>query len=245
MRYFSYILTFALVILIANNTNADQRTFVWTYQYQTLKPGEAEFEQYTTLSTPRGNQFERKTSIEHQFELEVGMTPRYDFSIYQVFKQAAGGNYRYEAFKLRGRYRLGDEAGSWVKPILYFEYKANQNFTAQKVEFKPIVGMQGDPYIIAINPKLEWEKKGKAEAKILWGYSGAIGYKIYKLLAFGVELSGSKKGHYFGPTISHGTEHLWVSLGAGYLTSKVDPADPVDEIKIRLLIGVGIPNGKE
>ncbi len=241
MRISLHILTLALSLFLASNALADRRAFVWTYQYQTLMPGEAEFEQYTTLSTPHGNQFERNTAFEHQFELEVGMTPRFDFSVYQVFGQSAAGNYRYKAFKLRSRYRLGNETGDWLKPILYFEYKANQDFTAQEIEFKPIIGKQGEKYLMALNPKLAWEKEGEAE--IGWGYSGAMAYKLSKVMAVGAEISGGEDETYFGPTISHGTEHLWVSLGSAFLIGKADPGQ--SEVKIRLLIGVGIPSGSK
>lgn len=232
--YLPYILSG--IFILNSAAQADERSYVWTYQYQTMEPGAAEIEHYMTLTTPYADSISGTMSVEHQLELEVGMTERYDFSIYQVFGQKPGESFKYKAFKLRSRYRTGELGGDLIRPILYFEYKANQDFTEQKVEFKPIVGNTFDRIEVAINPKIEWEKKNKAE--YLWGYAAALGYKVSPMFGFGLEFTGSESGHYFGPTISHGGHNLWMALGSGFALGSVDADKP--EMQIRLLIGIGI-----
>jgi hypothetical protein len=234
-----YILPSVLCFLLASSgtARADQRVFVWTYQYQTLHSGEAEIEQYTTLTTPSSSQFKDTTSIEHQYEIEIGMTDRFDFSIYQVFGQTPGSSYRYKAFKLRSRYRLGTTGGDWLKPIIYLEYKANQDFSQQDIEFKPIIGMTTGDYIAAINPKLELEIK-RDESEFEWGYSAGLSRKLGSLGGIGLELSGSEAGNYFGPTLYHGRSKLWMSLGSGFAIRSVESGKP--KIQLRLILGFNV-----
>ncbi|MFA6107143.1 MAG: hypothetical protein WDA75_00110, partial [Candidatus Latescibacterota bacterium] len=80
---------------------------MWTYESLTLTSGEGELETYFTLSSPDKGALEGRTSVEHQVELEVGMSERLDCGLYQVFGQAPGEALTYEGYKLRGRYRLG------------------------------------------------------------------------------------------------------------------------------------------
>jgi hypothetical protein len=66
---------------------ADRRMFVWNYEAQTLPRGEAELETYLTLSSTDRNRTIGRTSAQHQLELEIGMTNRFDPAIYEVFQQ--------------------------------------------------------------------------------------------------------------------------------------------------------------
>lgn len=79
-----------LILIFSCPSYSDQRIYVWTYEYKTMHRGEAEFEHYFTLSTPKLDKMEGQTSVEHQLELEVGMTDHFDFAIYQVLKQNPG-----------------------------------------------------------------------------------------------------------------------------------------------------------
>ncbi|MBM3328886.1 MAG: hypothetical protein FJY67_05355 [Calditrichaeota bacterium] len=221
--------------------HADQRLFVWTYEYQTLAPGEAEVEYYHTLTTPYSDSTKGVTTLTQQVELEIGMTDRFDFSLYQVFKQSPGASLKFDASKFRSRYRFGDLGGDRFRPILYVEYQTKQDFAEHKVEFKPIAGQRGDPWNLAFQPVFEWIKKDRG----LWlgGYSAAAGYRVGKLFNVGLEASGGPKGHYLGPTIAHGEGHLWTSLGAGFAVSEVDKGEP--KLRIRLLIGIGVAGHEE
>ena len=78
MKLFTIIL-FSIVITF-NVSLSDQRSFVWTYEYMIMEPGEAEFEQYTTFSASDQDNFEGNVTSELNFELEIGMNEYFDFN---------------------------------------------------------------------------------------------------------------------------------------------------------------------
>jgi len=220
------------------SVSADDRKFVWTYEYQTMPRGSAEVEHYLTLTSPDGGSMAGKTSVEHAFELEIGMNDRFDFGLYQVFKQSPGASLKYTGFKARGRYRTGDINGDWLKPVIYVEYQGVPDFSSYKLEFKPIVGKTYGMWVTALNPKVELVGKADGSSEWEWGYTGGGAVLLHHLFGLGVEAQGSEKGHYVGPSISHGGDGLWISLGSGFALGDVDPGEP--EVKIRLLIGVHV-----
>ena len=74
---------------------ADQRHFVWTYEYKTIERGEVEFEHQYTTSYFEASNLSNNTKIVHQLELEIGMNERYDVAIYHQFEQQ-------DTFKYKG-----------------------------------------------------------------------------------------------------------------------------------------------
>ena len=237
-QYFIFSLTaFMLAILLPAKVQADQRQFVWTYEYLLMERGEAEIESYYTLESPESGNMKGITTSKHDIELEIGMTERYDFGIYYTFEQKHGEELKHTGFKLRGRYRTGPKAGSFVKPIIYFEYKSNPDFSKQKLEFKPIVGKTLGNYTVAINPVFEIEHEDEWDSMVV-KYRTALGYRLDRYNSIGVDLTGSETGHYIGPVISHGRHNLWMALGSGFKISKIDEGKP--ELQIRLLMGIGI-----
>jgi len=100
-RYYAILIVLVAKFYLAIAAFADQRFYVWTYEYKILERGRGEVEDYFTLSTPDMGHVEGTMAAEHQLELEVGMTERYDFAIHQVFKQNPGQSLKYEGFKLR------------------------------------------------------------------------------------------------------------------------------------------------
>ena len=76
------------------------------------------------------------------------------------------------------------------------------------------------------------------EIEIETEYAMGLSYKINKLLNAGIELKGSEYGHYWGPTISHGTHDIWLSLGAAFALGTVKEGKA--EMEIRMIMGVGL-----
>lgn len=244
MNYFKVVaVSVFTVFLYTGVLSADNRVMVWNYQYQTMERGAAEVEYYHTISTPTAARVDSSVSVEQQVELEIGMTDRFDFSIYQVFGQSPGKTLVYKAFKTRFRFRTGALDGDWLKPVVYAEYKANPDFTEQKFEIKPILGKHFPRWDAALNPVGELVKKASEGGS--WefeaGWNAGVAYKVNKLLHLGLELTRSDDGTYLGPTIAHGYGHLWVALGSGFAIS--DVAADVPELKVRLLIGVNVAKG--
>ena len=237
MKFKFIIMVFAIGVFYSYNSRADHRSYVWTYEYQVLGPGEAEFEQYTTFSSPDIDSFKTMGSTELNFELEVGMNKRFDFAIYQVFRQNAGESLKYDGFKLRGRYKFFDKGEFFVNPLIYVEYKGNQSFSEHEFETKLILGKDFGNFNISLNPYFELAKEGE-EWEFKPKYAVGISYHPAELFLFGMEAIGDKSGNYFGPTISHGSPRIWVSLGSLFKLGKIDIGNP--EFRIRMILGVGL-----
>ncbi len=226
---------FLIVFMAVPECMADWRSYVWTYEYQTVDRGDAELESYFTLSTPEIDRMEGITTTDFQLELEVGMTERYDFSIYQIFEQAPEGSLRYKGYKLRSRYRFGEKGRYPLDPLIYVEYKGKPDFSEHGIELKLILAKDIGATNIALNPILEFERDGEWEVEP--EYAVGITRRISDLLKFGLEAKGGESGHYIGPVISHGRDDLWVSLGSAIKLGDVDEGKP--EFQIRLLMAVG------
>ncbi|RMH69883.1 MAG: hypothetical protein D6675_11195 [Gemmatimonadetes bacterium] len=227
----------ALLLISLNWVHADQRSYVWTYPYISTEPGHAELEHYYTTTTPNLDQPEGTTTTEHQFEVEIGMNERFDVAIYQVFKQAPDDALKYNGYKLRCRYRLGERGKWFIDPQLYAEYKGKSDFHEHELEGKLILARDFDRWNIALNPvfEAEWEdSEWETETKL----NAGISYHPTKLLAVGMELQTSEDATYLGPTISHGEDGLWVALGSAFAAGDVE--EGAAEFKLRMILGVGI-----
>lgn len=225
----------ATVTLLSSDVLADQRSYVWNYEYLTLPRGEGELESYFTISAPDRNNLEGNTTVEHRIELEVGMTDRFDFGIYQIFSQAPGESLEYDRFQLRGRYRIGEKGRYLVDPLIYLEYKGMPDFAEHGIEAKLILAKDIGRLNLVFNPIVEFEFGDETEVET--EYTCGMSYSIYELLRLGIEAKGSRDGHYIGPVLAHGTGHLWVALGSALNLGSV--TEGKSEFQLRLLLGIG------
>jgi len=222
-----------LTFCIPGSMLADNRSYVWTYEYLTVSKGEAELESYFTLSSVDKSRMSGNTLAEHRFELEVGMTDRFDFAVYQIFSQAPGEGLVYDGFQLRGRYRIGEKGQYFLDPLLYVEYKGVPDFSENALETKLILARDFGRWNIALNPIAEFEFGADHEVEL--EYAAGVSYGVSRLLRFGVEAKGSENGHYIGPVISHGGRY-WVALGSAMNVGSVEAGKP--ELELRLVLGV-------
>jgi len=228
-------LSVSLVICSPGDVFADNRSYVWTYEYMTLQRGEAEIESYFTLSSLDRNRMSGNTVAEHRYELEVGMTDRFDFAIYQIFSQAPGEGLVYDGFQLRGRYRIGEKGEYFLDPLLYVEYKGVPDFSENALETKLILARDFGRWNIALNPIAEFEFG--QDRKVEFEYAAGVRYNISGLLRFGIEAKGSEDGHYVGPVISHGGKY-WVAVGSALNVGNVEAGRP--ELELRMILGIGL-----
>ena len=223
-----------IMFFMAAFCTADQRHFVWTYEYKTVDQGEVEFEHYYTTSYPNASDLTFEQTTGHQFELEIGMNERFDFAIYHQFEQNQE-IFNYKGYKLRWRYRIGEKNQLLLDPLLYLEYHGNSDFSKHAIESKIILAKETDHLIASFNPIVEIEK-GEQEVEI--EYAAGVAYKINNILNIGIEFKGGKNGHYWGPTISHGTHDIWLSLGSAFALGTIKEGKP--EMEIRMIMGVGL-----
>ena len=226
---------FGGIILVFSLLLADQRHFVWTYEYKTVSKGEVEFEHYYTTSHPNSSDLSEGIKTGHQLELEIGMNEKYDFAVYHQFEQQ--NSFVYKGYKLRWRYRIGEKNQYLLDPLLYLEYHGKPDFSEHGIETKIIFAKETTNMIISFNPVLEIEIE-EDENEFEAEYAAGLSYKINKLLRAGFEIKGSENGHYFGPTISHGVHDIWFSLGSAFAVSAVKGEKP--DMEIRMIMGIGI-----
>ncbi len=226
-----------LVVSAFNILSADKRLYVWTYEYKTMAPGEGEIETYYTSSIPDWQNREGKVTIDIQLELEVGMTKNFDFAIYSSLIQEPGSSLKFKGYKLRSRYKFGRKNQFLMDPLLYLEYKGKPGFSEHGIETKLVLSKDLGKLNISLNPVLEFEKEHR-DWEAEFEYAMGVSYKIIDILSIGLEAKGSEHGHYIGPVIAHGSEHLWVALGSALAVSPTPASKP--RFQIRLLLGIGL-----
>jgi len=218
----------ALAVSLAR---ADQRNYVWTYEYSTLAKGNAEIEFYQTAVT-KDRSVRNASDWTQQLELEYGISDRLDVSIYQVYEQAADTpSMTYAGYKLRMRYRVAEKNTLPVDVLFYAEHK--ESTTGENaVEGKLILAKDLGKLNLAYNQIYERiYNTGKGVNE----FAAGVSYEVVPWLRIGVESKGSySKGEYAaGPTLAWSGSRIWANLGAQYgLNSKTNDRE------VRFLLGV-------
>lgn len=224
------------VLAISKNASADRRSYVWTYEYQTMPKGQAEVEYYTTLEVPKWENTDTNT-WKHWLELEYGITDRWDVSLYQQFKQTnkkTGSDFEYDGFKARTRYRIGERGLYLVDPLLYLEYIRNDNLNKPNLlEGKLILARDFDRLNVAYNQiiKQELDSDGATEHE----YAAAASYELMPAFKFGLESKGSytSEKYYLGPVASWATEKFWITVSPVFGLNNRS-----DDIQVRSIVGI-------
>lgn len=209
----------ALVIVLgfcAENSFADRRSYVWTYEYMTMPKGMWELEYYLTSEAADINRSNINT-LKHWFELEYGITNNWDVAMYQMWKtknKKAENDTEYDGFKLRTRYRFGKTGQYIVDPEVYLEYIRDDDLSKPNVgEVKLILGKDFGDFNISYNQilKRNLEKEGKTGHE----YAVGVNYRFTPAFKFGLESKGvyNERKSALGPTLSWSGKKIWVSLG--------------------------------
>jgi hypothetical protein len=216
-----------MVLLGVNSAKADRRSYVWTYEYQTMPKGESEVEYYMTHKVPDFHKYDDKNTWEHQAEYEYGLTDRWDISIYQRWKQTntrRDDKFEYTGTKLRTRYRLGEKEMYPLDTLLYLEYiRPDSSNEAEIMEGKVIIAKDFDKFNIAYNQILKV------------GINDNLSYEFNPRWKVGFETTGNytEDKYYIGPTVSWASEKFWV--GVGLLRGLNDRSD---DLRARLIMGI-------
>ncbi len=237
MRIKSLFLTAMAVFLLTGvNTYADQRSYVWTYEYMTMPKGKAEIEYYHTTKIPDTSDADINT-MKHQIEFEYGITDHWDLALYQRFEQKNNKkevDFTYDVFKLRTRYRFGEKGQFIVDPLLYLEYIRDVNFSKPNVfEAKIILAKDIGNFNLVYNQifKQEVERRGATE----YEYAFGANYRLSPKLSIGLESKGNytDREFYLGPTFSYSRDTNWVAFGILQALNSQS-----DDIQTRLIFGI-------
>lgn len=230
------ILASVLFFSFCQRANADWRSYVWTYEYMTMRKGTWELENYLTVVVPDKDDPDINT-WKDSLEIEYGITDRWDISMYQNFKytnRSSESDLEYDGFKIRTRYRIREKGEFLLDQLIYFEYIRDEELSKPNVlEGKLILAKDIGKFNISYNQilKQEAEINGRTEHE----YAAGAHYKIMPRFRLGIESKGNYRDekYYLGPTISFAAEKTWVALGVlSALNNKSD------DIQTRLIIGI-------
>ena len=217
---------------------ADPRSYVWTYEYMTVREGHAELEYYSTTEVADTDAPET-SSWKHQVELEYGLTSKTDIAMYQNFKQSntpASKTFSYDGMKLRLRHRLAEKGELPVDTLLYAEYVRNTDLSAQgALEAKLVLAKDLGRLNLSYNQVVEFplEKLSAAEHRFSAGASWALS-GVFKA---GFEATGDYKAdaYYAGPTVHLRARDMKLWANLGYLAG-LNPDSK--DAQTRLIVGV-------
>ncbi len=227
--------TFCVVALVSN-VRADRRQFVWTYEPILQVPDGVDLEFYQTTRIDQTDNWEYRIEVEH------GLNHNWDISIYQIFAQAEGGSFKWDAFQVRTRLRLSEVGMTPFDPVLYLEYRRKINLKEQnKFEVKLLMGTSANQFIFAVNPVYEffWAP-GDPIHEV--GIDAGLAYAPSYLISIGVESTtrhellkfvDDETSSYLGPTISLASGPIWYSFGYAWGLN-----DNSDDARARFIMGV-------
>lgn len=228
----------ALLVAGPSAAKADPRSYVWTYEYMTVREGHAEVEYYSTTEVADADAPE--TSVwKHQVELEYGLTPKTDIAMYQNFKQSnkpASKTFSYDGMKLRLRHRLAEKGELPVDALLYAEYVRSTDLSAQgALEAKVVLAKDLGRLNLAYNQVVEFPLERLADAQ--HRFAAGASWRFSGILKAGLEATGDYKANAYhaGPTVHLRAKDMKVWANLGYLAGLNSDSK---DVQTRLIIGV-------
>jgi hypothetical protein len=230
-KIFIVLMAAVVLVLSAGKAPADQRSYVWTYEYLTLAKDSAEIEYYQTAVT-KDRQKDSSSDWQQQIELEYGITDHLDAALYQVFEQKENDKMKYSGYKYRLRYRIAEKDQLPVDVLLYAEHQ--EKVDAKNVfEGKLILAKDIGKLNIAYNQiyKNTYVSGDKADHE----YSVGVSYEVIPAIRFGVESKGNYRTDKYaaGPTLSWVGGRIWANIGAVYGLNR-----RTNDREARFLLGV-------
>ncbi|OGW34623.1 MAG: hypothetical protein A2010_17570 [Nitrospirae bacterium GWD2_57_9] len=222
---------FVFMWLFAGAAAADQRSYVWTYEYLTLSKDHAELEYYQTAVT-KDRQSDNSSDWQQQLELEYGLTDHLDAALYQVFDQKENDKMKYSGYKFRLRYRIAEKDVLPLDVLLYVEHQ--EKVDGKNVfEGKLILAKDIGKVNFAYNQiyKNTYASGDSADHE----YAAGVSYEVTPAVRVGVESKGNYRTDKYsaGPTIAWIGGRIWANLGAVYGLNR-----RTDDRQVRFLLGV-------
>ena len=219
-----------VLVLVGTGARADEKYYVWTYDYSTLASGSSEIEYYFT-GVAADRQMSKKNDWQHQVELEYGITDHLDIGVYQIIEQPADDALHYAGYKARLRYRVAERNTFPLDIVLYAEHEEKirgQNAFEGKLILAKDIGKLNLSYN-QIYERTYSSGKGEHE------YAVGISYQINPFFRIGVESKGSHtEGEYAaGPTIAWAGSRFWTNVGVLYGLNR-----RTNDREVRFVLGI-------
>ena len=239
----SRIAVVALVLATTLTTaRADRRAFTQTYEYATMPAGQVEMELYTEEARPDLSDDDIR-AFQMQLEFEVGITDRWDVSVYHVFEQSIAGAeseaLHFSEVKAKTRYRFA-ERGEWpVDTLLYFEGIKVFAEDVYELELKGIFARDFDKVTVALNLIAEVAFGDVEEFE--QGFALGATYEVSPAWKLGAEAFGNgelQEGEFekmwAGPSLSWApSPGFWFAINAGF-----GVLEQSDDLLVRSIFGL-------
>jgi hypothetical protein len=225
------VMVMVFTVFFGGAARADQRSYVWTYEYLTLASDSAEIEFYQTAVT-KDRQKDSSSDWQQQLELEYGITDRLDAALYQVYDQKEQDKMKYSGYKFRLRYRIAERNRLPVDMLLYAEHQEKVD-AGNVFEGKLILAKDIGKLNVAYNQiyKNTYTSGDQADHE----YAAGVSYEATPAVRFGVESKGNYRTDKYaaGPTLSWSGGRIWANLGAVYGLNR-----RTNDREVRFLLGV-------
>ena len=232
MKKWMTVIGIAVLVVLASAGigRANERYYVWTYEYSTLAAGSAELEFYQTATT-RDRSVSGASDWKQQLELEYGITDHLDAGLYEVFEQPSSGGFTYAGYKVKLRYRIAEKDILPLDTLLYAEHEESTGGDSV-FEGKVILAKEIGRFNVAYNQIYE---RVYATGKGEHGYAAGASAELTPAVRVGIESKGSySEGEYAaGPTIAWSGGRLWANLGAVFALNH-----KTNDREVRFLVGV-------
>jgi hypothetical protein len=250
MRFALRLGIFVATILLTVSSFGGARHFTYLYEAPTSAPGSVELENSVTWQ--RGSNPTRFDQVDFRHELEVGITDRFQASIYvadwsyENDPSLSGFTYSDSAIELI--YNLSNPVLDPVGLSLYEEISVGrQHF---ELESKLIAQKNFGRLVLDYNATLEaeWEAKGLAEHNGEFQQALGASYEISPRISVGIELlhefvfrewqdQEKIRNLFVGPNVAVRHGNWFVTVTA--LAQATDTADEAD-FQVRTIFGIGL-----
>lgn len=187
--FFSFALGFFL--MGQGDAFAHMRDYLLNQNYYTARRGELEVELWNDYNMKDFDN-DGTHSSRHQIELEYGLTNRWQWAYYEVFKWDRKDDFERDMFKIETKYRFFESGELPVDVALYAEYK-NPNGRADRrsdaLEGKLILSKDLGPWNFIAN--LITEKEINTHGFWKFEYTLGASYLLNPKTRLGVELKES------------------------------------------------------
>src|SRR3990170_4838577 len=165
-RIFTMLFGALVMVMLGGEAHADQRSYVWTYEYLTLAKDSAEVE-FNQTAVTKDRQKDSSSDWQQQLELEYGITDRLDAALYQVYEQKVDADNVFEGKLVlakdigklniaynqiyKNTYTSGDRADHEyaagasfeITPAIRFSVESKGNFRTDKYAAGPTLSWVG------------------------------------------------------------------------------------------------------
>lgn len=214
---------------VVSTASAQEKYYVWTYPFETTEANEFEIESNSYLFTPSLS--DNAHTLVQQFEIEYGVTDRFQLGLYQVFDRSyPAREISAKSFMVEALYKLARKSRWIVNPLLYLEYQRPWDLKSPNhVEAKLILSKDFGSFNGTINGIGEFEFGGRssfdpelsvgASYRIIEGFRAGI--ETFVTLTDEDEASDEDFGGTgIGPTFAVATPWFNITSGATFGITK-------------------------